>query len=313
MSPPPSGSRPRQRRPSVSPSTISQKHLTPLWTSLAKLVTPEPASGCEPAAWSFSEVRAAMIEAGGLITAKEAERRADSRESRPARPVEDHDRPVCRCPARAAGRGRAAHRHSPERAAVRPRRRRRAHRGRRRTDVDALRRFHHHAADGLARPRQQRTDQRCSGSTASTSRSSSSSTPRSPSTTTRTSSRSRDRLVTRRHATARPADRPATRPAPRRCSTHARTRSAGARRGNAWDPCHGLKMRYSNPVTGGYPMTTIAAFIQLLPKGFQTARSSRLTRRFSLPSKDEDGPNRRGLRRRVAAARYLRRAEAGGR
>ena len=31
-------------------------------------------------------------------------------------------------------------------------------------------------------------------------------------------------------------------------------------------------MRYSNPVTGGYPMTTIAAFIQLLPKGFQTAR-----------------------------------------
>jgi gentisate 1,2-dioxygenase len=31
-------------------------------------------------------------------------------------------------------------------------------------------------------------------------------------------------------------------------------------------------MRYSNPLTGGYPMTTIAAFIQLLPKGFQTAR-----------------------------------------
>ena len=30
-------------------------------------------------------------------------------------------------------------------------------------------------------------------------------------------------------------------------------------------------MRYSNPVTGGYPMTTIAAFIQLLPKGFTTA------------------------------------------
>ena len=28
---------------------ISQKHLTPLWTSLAKLVTPEPVSGCQPA------------------------------------------------------------------------------------------------------------------------------------------------------------------------------------------------------------------------------------------------------------------------
>ena len=32
-------------------------------------------------------------------------------------------------------------------------------------------------------------------------------------------------------------------------------------------------MRYSNPVTGGYPMATIAAFVQLLPRGFQTARS----------------------------------------
>ena len=30
-------------------------------------------------------------------------------------------------------------------------------------------------------------------------------------------------------------------------------------------------MRYNNPVTGGYPMATIAAFIQLLPRGFQTA------------------------------------------
>ena len=31
-------------------------------------------------------------------------------------------------------------------------------------------------------------------------------------------------------------------------------------------------MRYNNPLTGGYPMTTIAAFIQLLPKSFRTAR-----------------------------------------
>ena len=54
---------------------ISQKRLTPLWTSLGMLVTPEPVSGCQPAAWWFAEIRAAMIEAGGLITAKEAERR----------------------------------------------------------------------------------------------------------------------------------------------------------------------------------------------------------------------------------------------
>ena len=54
---------------------ISQPHMTPLWRSLARLVTPEPVSGCQPASWSFPDIRAAMIEAGGLITAKEAERR----------------------------------------------------------------------------------------------------------------------------------------------------------------------------------------------------------------------------------------------
>jgi gentisate 1,2-dioxygenase len=38
-----------------------------------------------------------------------------------------------------------------------------------------------------------------------------------------------------------------------------------------WDPCHGLKMRYVNPVDGGHAMPTIAAFLQLLPKGFKSA------------------------------------------
>jgi gentisate 1,2-dioxygenase len=36
------------------------------------------------------------------------------------------------------------------------------------------------------------------------------------------------------------------------------------------DPCHGWKMRFTNPLTGGHAMPTIAAFIQLVPKGFQT-------------------------------------------
>jgi len=34
-------------------------------------------------------------------------------------------------------------------------------------------------------------------------------------------------------------------------------------------PVHGVKLQYVNPATGGYPMPTIAAFIQLLPRGFQ--------------------------------------------
>ena len=36
------------------------------------------------------------------------------------------------------------------------------------------------------------------------------------------------------------------------------------------DACHGWKMRFLNPLTGGHAMPTIAAFIQLLPKGFST-------------------------------------------
>ncbi len=33
-------------------------------------------------------------------------------------------------------------------------------------------------------------------------------------------------------------------------------------------PCHGIKMRYVNPATGGFAMHTIGTFLQLLPKGF---------------------------------------------
>ncbi len=54
---------------------IDKDNLTPLWSVLGDLVTPEPKSGCQPFGWKFDTVRKAMMEAGGLITAKEAERR----------------------------------------------------------------------------------------------------------------------------------------------------------------------------------------------------------------------------------------------
>ena len=34
-------------------------------------------------------------------------------------------------------------------------------------------------------------------------------------------------------------------------------------------PQHGVKMQFVNPVTGGYPMPTIGAFLQFLPSGFK--------------------------------------------
>ena len=36
------------------------------------------------------------------------------------------------------------------------------------------------------------------------------------------------------------------------------------------DACHGWKMRFSNPLNGGFAMPTIGAFIQLLPQGFRS-------------------------------------------
>ena len=54
---------------------IDRQHMTPLWSVLGDLVTPEPRSGCRPFGWRFAEIREAMMEAGSLITAREAERR----------------------------------------------------------------------------------------------------------------------------------------------------------------------------------------------------------------------------------------------
>lgn len=51
---------------------------------------------------------------------------------------------------------------------------------------------------------------------------------------------------------------------------YARTREVLDRicRNDPIHPCHGCKMQFMNPASGGYPMPTIAAFIQLLPSGF---------------------------------------------
>ena len=54
---------------------ISAFNMTPLWEKLKDLVPREPVTKCVPALWRFAEVKALMLEAADLITAKEAERR----------------------------------------------------------------------------------------------------------------------------------------------------------------------------------------------------------------------------------------------
>ncbi len=44
------------------------------------------------------------------------------------------------------------------------------------------------------------------------------------------------------------------------------------RRTQAVDDWHGVKLRYVDPQTGGYPMPTMATFMQLLPQGFNGLR-----------------------------------------
>lgn len=53
---------------------------------------------------------------------------------------------------------------------------------------------------------------------------------------------------------------------------YVRTRDAleTMRRTEEWDPCHGLKVRYVNPVDGGWAMPTLGTWMQLLPKGLTT-------------------------------------------
>jgi len=54
---------------------MDRDNLAPLWEVLHNLVPPLPATGCLPALWKYREVRPYVMEAGSLITAREAVRR----------------------------------------------------------------------------------------------------------------------------------------------------------------------------------------------------------------------------------------------
>jgi gentisate 1,2-dioxygenase len=54
---------------------ISSLHLTPLWESLHALVPREPQSPCVPALWRYKDIRPFLMRSGELITAEEAVRR----------------------------------------------------------------------------------------------------------------------------------------------------------------------------------------------------------------------------------------------
>ena len=255
---------------------IDRRNMAPLWTSLAALVTPEPRGPCVPAIWHFDEIRAAMLEAGGLITAKEAERRVLVLENPGLRgqskvtsslfsgvqlvmpgevaPAHRHTQTALRFVLEGDGAHTSV---DGERTAM--------HEG----DfiITPPMTWHDHSnesdrpmfwLDGLDIPLVQFLDAS---------------------------------FAEHHEADAQPITKPVGDSMVRYGANmlpvdhkrrgsfspifnypYGRTREALERmkRHGEWDACHGLKMRYTNPETGGHAMATMGAFMQLLPAGFSS-------------------------------------------
>ncbi len=54
---------------------LRHQNMSPLWDVFKDLVAKEPNSGCQPTLWRYAEARHAVLEAGEIISASDAERR----------------------------------------------------------------------------------------------------------------------------------------------------------------------------------------------------------------------------------------------
>ena len=54
---------------------MSKHDMAPLWVVLKDIIPDEPKTICAPAIWHFKDVKPLVLEAGEMITAKEATRR----------------------------------------------------------------------------------------------------------------------------------------------------------------------------------------------------------------------------------------------
>ncbi len=264
---------------------IGREAYTPLWTVFADLVTREPTSRCEAHLWRFAQAREWLLEAGGLITAKEAERRVLILENPGLRGESKITTSLYAglqlvLPGEIA----PAHRHSQTAlrfvldgdGAY--------------TAVDGERTIMHYGdfvitppwtwhdhgndssepmiwLDGLDIPMTTFFD---------------ASFAEGHEDDTQPISRAAGDSDARYAANLLPVDferRGGTSPIFNYPYDRSRDALERMRAQQEWDACHGLKMRYVNPADGGYAMPTIATFLQLLPGGFATApyRSSDAT------------------------------------
>lgn len=256
---------------------IAKRNLAPLWETMHSLITPTPKSRCAPAAWRYADIRGDVMASGDLISAKEAERRVLILEN-PGMPGEARVTTSLYAGLQLIlpGEVAPAHRHTQSalRFVVEGEGAYTAVDGERTTMhegdfvITPSWTWHDHGndsdrpmvwLDGLDIPVLQFLDAS---------------------------------FVERWPEDAQPIVRPegdsfhrfgqGLLPVDHERRGHTspvfnypydRTREAldTLARSGDWDVCHGLKLRYVNPETGGHAMNTIAAFMQLLPKGFETA------------------------------------------
>jgi gentisate 1,2-dioxygenase len=256
---------------------IGQHSMTPLWEVMRGLVTPEPASPCVPTLWRYEDIRPYIMEAGGLITAKEAERRVlvlenpgmpgQSRITRSlyagmqlilpgeVAPSHRHTQTALRFVIEGSGAYTAV---DGEKTLMQP------------GDfvITPQWGWHEHGndsadpmvwLDGLDIPIVQLFDAGFAEHFEADEQ---------------PLARPEGDSLARYGSGLLPVDQaPGAVSSPVFNYPYTRTREAleTMRRSQEWDPCHGLKMKYVNPVTGDYAMPTMATFMQLLPKGFQGA------------------------------------------
>jgi gentisate 1,2-dioxygenase len=261
---------------------IDKDNMTALWTVMGALITPEPRSACVPALWRFDAIRTAMLEAGKLITAKEAERRVLVLENPGMRgqskittslyagvqlvmphevaPAHRHSQSALRFVLEGSGAHTSV---DGERTIMQP------------GDfvITPYMAWHDHGndtdkpmfwLDGLDIPLIQFLD------ASFVERLGEDEQP---------IGKPQGDSLARYGANLLPIDangagRGSSSTSPIFNYPYARTREALAQLARAGDPdpCHGIKMRYTNPRNGDHAMPTMGTFIQLLPNGFKTSR-----------------------------------------
>ena len=256
---------------------LEQKHAAPLWEVLSDLIPSEPRPAASPALWRYQEMRALLLEASRLITAKEAERRVLILENPSMRGTSLITQSLyAGLQLVAPGETTPTHRHvtSALRFVIESDGGYTAVDGERTTMhpgdfvITPSWTYHDHGnpgdkpviwLDGLDLPMVNLfgtsfAEPYPEGLQAMT--------------------RPEGDAQARYSENLLPVDY-----TPQRVTTpvfnysYARSRDALDRlyRNGGLDECHGIKMQYANPASGGYPMPTIGAFLQLLPAGFRGA------------------------------------------